>query len=109
MFCGVFCGVLLALRPLLGVASSLRQSGADTPPSLVTVTGDFLHPLANVLQFVFSAPNHRETLLVIIWSFGRETLADNEPRLGLRGKPRRVSIHPAGNVATRCSLVVGAV
>ena len=27
--------------PFWGVASSLRQSGADTPPSLVTVTGGF--------------------------------------------------------------------
>ena len=78
---------LLALRPLLGVASSLRQSGADTPPSLVTVTGDFLHP-ANALPFVYSAPNHRKTFFLFFLfgvEFWRETLADYEPRLGLRG------------------------
>ena len=53
--------------PFLGVASSLRQSGADTPPSLVTVTGDFLHPPA---VFFPSAPNHQKTLLLRVWSFG---------------------------------------
>ena len=69
---------LSALRPLLGVASSLCQSGADTPPSLVTVTGGFLHP-ANVLRFFPFAPNHRKTFFLFFLfgvEFWRETLAE---------------------------------
>ena len=99
-------------RPALfrACSTSLRQSGADTPPSLVTVTGGFFFtPGENLGVIVLSAPNHRETFFLFFWRFWRETPADNEPRLGFRGKPRRVSIHPAGNVATRCLLVVGAV
>ena len=36
--------------------SSLHQSGADTPPSLVTVPGYFLHPAKNLGVIVVEAP-----------------------------------------------------
>ena len=78
----------LALRPLLSVAPSLRQSGADTPPSLVTVTGDFLHP-AKSLPFVFSAPNQPRKTPSHHLEFLAGTLVDLEPRHGLRGSPWR--------------------
>ena len=44
--------------PFWACSTSLRQSGADTPPSFVTVTGGFfLHPAKNLGVIVFSAPN----------------------------------------------------
>ena len=73
--------------PFSGVAFPLRQSGADTPPPLVIVTGHFLYPLATALPFSSLAPNHRKTFLCP--EFWRETLADCEPRHGLRGEMSR--------------------
>ena len=44
--------------------SSLRQSGADTPPSLVNVTGGFPHP-AKPLPFVSPVADYREPFFLL--------------------------------------------
>ena len=62
---------LCPFRPLFGrVFSSLRQSGADTPPSLVTVPGYFLHPAKNLGVIVVEAHKTMRNVLPLFPGFG---------------------------------------
>ena len=61
---------LSAPPPFWACSSSLRQSGADTPPSFITVTGYFLHPAKNLGVIVVEAPKTMRNVLPLFPGFG---------------------------------------
>jgi len=87
--------------PFWACSTSLRQSGADTPPSLVTVTGGFPHPAKNLGGYSFGGIQNngkRSSSSFSLGVFWRETPADLAPQHCLRGSSARETsprLHPS--------------